>query len=77
MPVNSEHHACLAGPVRLLETPDGRRLAYSEGQENGRLIADAKQVRRIQMRYVRLRSQALSPQDSVGLLRRMRGALCA
>ncbi|MGP4088933.1 helix-turn-helix domain-containing protein [Streptomyces sp. KR55] len=75
MPADSEYHACLAGPVRLLETPDCRRLAYSEGQENGRLIADPKEVGRIQMRYARLRSQALSPKDSAGLLERMRGAL--
>lgn len=75
MPANTEQHACLAGPVRLLETPDGRRFAYSEGQQNGRLIADPKDVCQIQMRYARLRSQALSPKDSTGLLERMRGAL--
>jgi transcriptional regulator with XRE-family HTH domain len=75
MPADSEHHACLAGPVRLLETPHGQRLAYSEGQENGRLIADMKEVSTIQLRYARLRSQALSPNDSLGLLKRMRGAL--
>ncbi|MEW1660360.1 helix-turn-helix transcriptional regulator [Streptomyces sp. NPDC093707] len=75
MPVGSEQHACLAGPVRLLETPDGRWRAYSEGQESGRFIADSKEVSRIHMRYARLRSQALSPKDSVGLLERMRGAL--
>ncbi|MBM9509465.1 helix-turn-helix domain-containing protein [Actinacidiphila acididurans] len=75
MPADTEQHACLAGPVRLLETPDGRWRAYSEGQENGRLIADAKEVSRIQMRYARLRSQALSPKDSLSLLRQMRGAL--
>ncbi|MGR4882387.1 Scr1 family TA system antitoxin-like transcriptional regulator [Streptomyces sp. LARHCF249] len=75
MPADSEQHACLAGPVRLLETPDGRRYAYSEGQESGRLITDAKEVSRIQMRYARLRAQALSPKDSTGLLERMRGAL--
>ncbi|MCM2387308.1 helix-turn-helix domain-containing protein [Streptomyces albipurpureus] len=75
MPAASQHHACLAGPVRLVETSDGRRLAYSEGQENGRLIADLKEVSRIQMRYARLRSQALSPKESAELLERMRGAL--
>jgi transcriptional regulator with XRE-family HTH domain len=75
MPANTEQHACLAGPVRLLETPGGRRFAYSEGQQNGRLIADPKEVCHIQMRYARLRSQALSPKDSMGLLERMRGAL--
>ncbi|MET8248910.1 helix-turn-helix transcriptional regulator [Streptomyces sp. NPDC005202] len=75
MPSNSEQHACLAGPVRLLETPDGHWRAYSEGQENGRLIADQKAVSRIHMRYARLRSQALSPKDSTSLLVRIRGAL--
>ncbi|MCX4904682.1 helix-turn-helix transcriptional regulator [Streptomyces sp. NBC_00878] len=75
MPLASEHHACLAGPLQLLETPDGKWQAYAEGQESGRLITDRKEVSRLQMRYARLRSQALSPQDSVGLLERMRGAL--
>jgi transcriptional regulator with XRE-family HTH domain len=75
MPANSEQHACLAGPVRLLETPDGHWRAYSEGQENGRLIADPKEVSRIHMRYARLRSQALSPNDSTSLLTQIRGAL--
>ncbi|MFF4142111.1 Scr1 family TA system antitoxin-like transcriptional regulator [Streptomyces sp. NPDC001698] len=75
MPTDSEQHACLSGPVRLLETPDGRWQAYSEGQENGRLITDPKEVSRIHMRYARLRSQALSPRDSASLLMRIRGAL--
>ncbi|MEU3896738.1 helix-turn-helix transcriptional regulator [Streptomyces sp. NPDC045251] len=75
MPADSEQHACLSGPVRLLELPDGRWRAYSEGQENGRLIADVKEVSRIHMRYARLRSQALSPKDSMSLLTRIRGAL--
>lgn len=75
MPADSEQHACLSGPVRLLETPDGRWRAYSEGQENGRLITGPKEVSRIHMRYARLRSQALSPKDSASLLMRIRGAL--
>lgn len=75
MPVDTEHHACMAGPIQLLETPERSWRAYSEGQENGRLIADPKQVSRLHMRYARLRSQALSPKDSVGLLERIRGAL--
>lgn len=75
MPANAEYHACMAGPIQLLETADGSWRGYSEGQENGRLIADPKQVSRLHMRYARLRSQALSPKDSVGLLERIRGAL--
>jgi hypothetical protein len=75
MPADAEHHACMAGPIQLLEIPEGSWRGYSEGQENGRLIADPKQVSRLHMRYARLRSQALSPKDSVGLLKRMRGTL--
>src|SRR5262245_48992834 len=43
VPLEAGLHACLDGPVRLLETPKGRRLAYSEGQQNGRLISDPKE----------------------------------
>ncbi|GGW46067.1 helix-turn-helix transcriptional regulator [Streptomyces caelestis] len=72
---DAEFHACMDGPVRLLETPEGRRLAYSEGQENGRLIADPKEVSFLHQRYDTLRSQALNPKDSRGLLERLRGEL--
>jgi transcriptional regulator with XRE-family HTH domain len=75
MPVDAEFHACMDGPVRLLETPKGQRLAYSEGQENGRLISDPKEVSLLQQRYDTLRSRALNPKDSRGLLERLRGEL--
>ncbi|MGW1156952.1 helix-turn-helix domain-containing protein [Streptomyces sp. NPDC002519] len=75
MPTEAEFHACMDGSVQLLETPEGRRLAYSEGQENGLLISDRKEVRTLQQRYDTLRSQALNPQDSRGLLERLRGEL--
>jgi hypothetical protein len=75
MPIASVCHAGLDGPLALLETPDGKRLAYSEGQENGRLIIDAKEAATLHRRYATLRSQALNSHDSVGLLKRIRGAL--
>jgi transcriptional regulator with XRE-family HTH domain len=75
VPLDAEVHACLDGPVQLLETPEGRRLAYSEGQENGRLISGRKEVSLLHQRYDTLRSQALNPQDSRGLLERLRGEL--
>ncbi len=75
IPTNCQTHAGLDGPLALLETPEGRLLAYSEGQESGRLIADPKEAALLHRRYATLRSQALSPLDSVGLLQRIRGAL--
>ncbi|MEU1277087.1 helix-turn-helix transcriptional regulator [Streptomyces sp. NPDC005805] len=74
MPLVGESHAGLNGPLRLLETPEHQRLAYSEGQENGHLIAEPKVVSMLQMRYARMRSQALPLKESLGLLRQMRGA---
>jgi transcriptional regulator with XRE-family HTH domain len=75
MPLERRKHASLAGPLQLLETPDGRRFAYAEGHMNGWLIAESKDVVVLGQRYARLRSQALTPEDSVGLLERLRGAL--
>nr|WP_307531704.1 helix-turn-helix transcriptional regulator [Streptomyces umbrinus] len=75
MPLDGGLHACLDGPVQLLETPERRRLAYSEGQQNGRLISDAKEVSLLYQRYDTLRSQALNPKESRGLLERLRGEL--
>ncbi|WP_406407702.1 Scr1 family TA system antitoxin-like transcriptional regulator [Streptomyces sp. NBC_01643] len=75
MPIDSVCHAGLDGPLALAETTDGRRLAYSEGQKNGRLIADPAEAAVLHQRYATLRSQALTPLDSVGLLKEIRGAL--
>ncbi|GAA2353641.1 helix-turn-helix transcriptional regulator [Streptomyces carpaticus] len=75
VPLDGALHACLDGPVRILETPEGRRLGYSEGQENGRLISDAKEMSLLCQRYDTLRSQALSPHASRDLLEQLRGEL--
>ncbi|MFC8379051.1 Scr1 family TA system antitoxin-like transcriptional regulator, partial [Streptomyces albidoflavus] len=66
VPLDAGLHACLDGPLQLLETPDGRRLGYSEGQQNGRLISDPKEVSLLHQRYDTLRSQALNPKESRG-----------
>jgi hypothetical protein len=60
--------------MQVLETPDHRWLCYCEGQESSQFITDRKVVSTLQMRYARMRSQALSLEDSVSLLRQMRGA---
>lgn len=75
MPLRQPVHAGLDGPLQLLETPTNKWFAYSEGQKNGRLISDPKEISVLQQRYAKLRSQALTPEDSRSLLERMRGAL--
>lgn len=74
MPQCRDHHAGFAGAFRLMETPKHEWLAYSEGQKNGLLISDPGVVSILQSRYARMRSQALSLEDSLSLLREIRGA---
>jgi hypothetical protein len=57
MPLRQPVHAGLDGPLQLLETPKNKWFAYSEGQENGRLISDPKGISVLQQRYAKLRSQ--------------------
>jgi hypothetical protein len=73
MPLVQPVHAGLDGPLQLLETPENRWFGYSEGQENGRFISDPKAISVLQQRYAKMRSQALTPEDSRKLLERMRG----
>ncbi|MGW1934175.1 helix-turn-helix domain-containing protein [Streptomyces sp. NPDC001919] len=75
MPQSRGYHAGLGGPLCLLETDDNAWYAYSEGQGTGQLISDPKVVSVLQQRYARMRAQALSPEESVSLLREIRGAL--
>lgn len=75
MPLAVATHPGLDGPMQLLETPEHRWFAYAEGQESGRLIPDPKTISVLQMRYARLRAQALTHDDSLCLLQRLRGDL--
>lgn len=68
MPTGQELHAGLAGPLVLLETPDHDQLAYVEGQLVSFIHDDPDQVSVLQQKYGMLRSQALSPTESMGLL---------
>ncbi|MFE7210476.1 DUF5753 domain-containing protein [Streptomyces sp. NPDC001698] len=75
MPMSRGIHAGLNGPIRLAETPENEWFAYSEGQESSQFIVGPKTISVLHMRYAKLRSQALTPEDSRSLLEQMRGAL--
>lgn len=68
MPTAREKHAGLNGPMVLLETPDHDQLAYIEGQRVSFLVDDPDEVSVLHQKYGMLRSQALSPEESMGLL---------
>ncbi|KAF4408786.1 helix-turn-helix domain-containing protein [Streptomyces lycii] len=75
MPLRQEVHAGINGPMHLAETRDHRWLGYFEGQRGSLLVSDAAEVSIMLQRYAKMRSQALTPDDSAGLLKRIRGAL--
>jgi transcriptional regulator with XRE-family HTH domain len=74
MPMSRGYHPGLNGPMQLLETPENEWFAYLEGQESSQFIVNPKTISVLHMRYAKLRSQALTPEDSRSLLERMRGA---
>ncbi|MFE6891007.1 Scr1 family TA system antitoxin-like transcriptional regulator [Streptomyces sp. NPDC057694] len=73
LPLSSPHHAALDGPFTLLETPDHQHLAYMETQRGSQWVADRDEVSILERKYAMLRAQALTPQDSMGLLERLLG----
>ncbi|MER5934451.1 helix-turn-helix transcriptional regulator [Streptomyces sp. NPDC002054] len=68
IPTSRTTHAGLAGPMILLETGDHDQLAYLEGQRVSFLLDDPDDVHSLHLKYGMLRSQALSLEDSMGLL---------
>ncbi len=73
LPLSSPCHAGTAGPFTLLETPDHQHLAYAESQRGSQWVSDADEVSRLARKYAMLRTQALTTQDSLGLLDRLLG----
>ncbi|MDQ0907420.1 hypothetical protein QFZ32_002868 [Streptomyces canus] len=73
MPMDRMPHAGLAGPMTLLETPRDERLVYLEVQRASFLIEDPDEVRDYHHKYGMLRSQALSPDESVRYLHELSG----
>ncbi|MFJ2294375.1 Scr1 family TA system antitoxin-like transcriptional regulator [Streptomyces sp. NPDC087894] len=68
MPTDRRTHAALDGPMVLLETPDHDQLAYIEGQRVSVLLDDLDEVSALHQKYGMLRSQAISPEESMRLL---------
>ncbi|MGW2748623.1 helix-turn-helix domain-containing protein [Streptomyces sp. NPDC001450] len=73
LPLSSPFHAGVDGPFTLLETPDHQHVAYTESQRGSQWVSDADEVSILSRKYAMLRTQALTTQDSMGLLDRLVG----
>ncbi|MEV8367662.1 helix-turn-helix domain-containing protein [Streptomyces niveus] len=73
MPFGRTTHAGLAGPFVLLETADHQHLAYVETQRGSLFVEDPDEVSIMARKYAMLRTQALNPEETKGLLDRLLG----
>lgn len=73
MPNGREEHAGVAGPFTLIETKEGRRIAYVEVHKDSRLYTERKVVREFEEQYGILRAQALTPRESLILVEKLLG----
>ncbi|MFD3465705.1 helix-turn-helix domain-containing protein [Streptomyces sp. NPDC058682] len=73
MPTDCEEHCGLGGPFTLIETRDGRRIAYVEVQKESRLYTERAAVRELEEQYGILRAQALTPRASLALVEKLLG----
>ncbi|WP_419184337.1 helix-turn-helix domain-containing protein [Streptomyces canus] len=73
MPTEREDHAGLAGPFTLIETKEGRRIAYVEAHKDSRLYTERKSVRAFEEQYGILRAEALTPRESLAFIEKLLG----
>jgi transcriptional regulator with XRE-family HTH domain len=73
VPLDREIHAGLNGPMVLLETHGPQRLAYGEGQRGSFVVDAPDEVGALYEKYRVLRTQALDPQETKGLLDKLAG----
>ncbi|MEU5094552.1 Scr1 family TA system antitoxin-like transcriptional regulator [Streptomyces sp. NPDC020996] len=71
---HGEHFGC-RGDMTLVETPQHEHLAYLEPQDESVLVSDPAKVTTYSQRYAKIRSQALGPRESLGLIERLAGEI--
>ncbi|WP_326807758.1 helix-turn-helix transcriptional regulator [Streptomyces sp. NBC_01775] len=73
MPLECEEHAGMGGELRVLKLNDGKAVGATNAQLTSRLIADPKEVQTLELRYGMIRSQALTPRESLAFIEKVLG----
>ncbi|RNL70930.1 Scr1 family TA system antitoxin-like transcriptional regulator [Streptomyces sp. I6] len=71
--LDREENAGMAGPFTLIETREGRRIAYVEVQNVSRLQTERDRVRALEAKYGIIRAQALTPRESSTYVEKLLG----
>lgn len=75
MPLACEDNAGVDGPFTVVTREDGKKFFYIEAQGNGTLETDPKRAALAAARYGIIRSQALTPRESLAFIERLLGEL--
>ncbi|MCI3224389.1 helix-turn-helix transcriptional regulator [Streptomyces sp. NP-1717] len=75
MPTDREDNAGVDGPFTLITRKGGDQIAYLEVQGRSILLTDRNEVRSVAARYGIIRSQALTPRESMGFVEKLLGEL--
>ncbi|MEU1022378.1 helix-turn-helix transcriptional regulator [Streptomyces sp. NPDC005904] len=66
-------HAGARGDMTLVETKEHHHVVYLEIEDESHLVSDPAKVAQLAHRYAKIRTQALSPDDSLSLIERLAG----
>jgi len=75
MPNDREDNAGVDGPFTLISPKSGEQLAYLEVQGRSILVTGRDEVRSISARYGIIRSQALTPRETLRFVEKVLGDL--
>lgn len=75
LPLGLTSHPGTSGSFSMLESADHEHVGYFEGQRGSKLVTDPDDVSIMAQRYAMLRTQALNPQSTQGMLRKLLGEL--
>lgn len=75
MPIDQEDNAGVDGPFTLLTRKGGEQVAYLEVQGRSILMTDREEVRVVAARCGIIRSQALTPRESLRFVEKRLGEL--
>ncbi|MGC5410847.1 Scr1 family TA system antitoxin-like transcriptional regulator, partial [Streptomyces sp. DT225] len=75
MPLDSVENSGVDGPFTVVTREDGKKFLYVEAQGTSSLETDPKQAALAAARYGIIRSQALTPRESLAFIEKLLGEL--
>ena len=75
MPLDRDDNAGVDGPFTVITRKGGEQFVYTEAQGRSNLLTDRDETRLAAARYGIIRSQALTPRETLGFIEKLLGEL--